>query len=138
MAPLQPKSPVLTFSQGYMEPVSTEGQIMNTNKTALKRGWFKKMVVIDSACRRFPVIRVEERGSDGPFWGLSLMHGRKVRVELFYGEPEQLSLGEVQELVCKAIRRDASFYEASEYSLDELQQGIRMSASFEEMFQWID
>ena len=134
----RPIFPVLTFSKGYMESVSKEAKIQQTNKTALKRGWFKKLYVIDSECRKFPVERLEELGSDGPLWGLSLMHGRKVRVELFYGEPQQMKLNEVKDLVCKAMGRDSSFYEASVLSLEEIQEKIRRSKSFEEMLEWID
>jgi hypothetical protein len=120
--------PIIEFSQGQVLGETSQEGLTTCSSRGLKSGWFKKLYLIDSACRGYPVEKVEKVGYANPFFGLSLMYGRRYRIDLQLGPAEQHDLGEVKRRVVKAMERNRSFWESG-YSLEELKQKVGAAES---------
>lgn len=128
--------PVLNFSYGekHIEVVENSDNLETCSSVAMKKGYFEKLLIVDSKGKLFSVKDVKKRSYAGPFWGFSLLYNRKLKVKLDLAEPVQLTLDDFKDRVCNVIDSDANFWSANADPKD-IKADIRKAKTFKEVIQ---
>ncbi len=87
-------------------------------RSALRRGFFSGMALVDSNGQTYAVREVSEAGTAGPFSGLRLLKSRRIRLSLELELGRKMDLPEVVALVTQAIERFPRQWEAVESTTD--------------------
>lgn len=117
-----------------MSVCSTEADFARATPHALHSGWFEGLLVVDSNGYAWTVLHAEklEGRSRRLFSGLFAPRVLTIRC-VYEDEPKQMSLQEVQGLVCRALDEDPNHWEA--YApLDQLKSRVICTESLSELF----
>jgi hypothetical protein len=130
--------PVLAFSQSLIYVINNLDAINICTKAGFKTGYYKKLVLIDSAYRKFKVIDAREvrtlfRLSVFDLLGL-LEFNPRWQVELVYAPPTSSSLDEVKQIISKAFTKDRYSWEEM-MDFEEFRDKIAAAASMEAIFE---
>lgn len=114
--------PALAVSPGnsflVVESIPATGSV-----TALRRGYFSRLYLFDSAGLRWPVVQVSALPSF-----LDRLLGRLVAVQLTFGAPELVPLGQIASDLCALVDADDDLY-CQFVSHEELKAMLRQAAS---------
>jgi hypothetical protein len=128
--------PLLALSsrQGVTEVYRDAEGLRTATSPALKRGWFDNLLLIDPEGQSYLVEGARTAGSAGPFWGLSLMHSRRVRVALEIRAAERLSLATVKEKLAEVMAAGRDYWD-SIHGLEDLERRIDDCATLSELIE---
>ena len=70
-------------------------------------------VAVDANLTRYELKAVRKVAPAGPLWGLSLMHGRRFRVEHIVASAAPTSLDELKALVCRAVQNNLNRWDSA-------------------------
>jgi hypothetical protein len=92
--------PVICFNQGIFEIMEDFDKLTTCNKLGLKRGWYNRLLIIDSLGKSIRVKSARKLHGVGRFWGYTVSLNQRIKVELTYdGEPFQMTVEEVRKHV---------------------------------------
>ena len=126
--------PVLCVKGSSVSVCNTEADFARATPHALRSGWFDGLLVVDSSGYAWTVSHAEKvEGHSGRLFA-GLFAPRVVTIRCVYEDaPKQISLQEVQELLCRAFEGDPNHWEAYA-SLDQLKTDVRNTQSLSELF----
>lgn len=108
------KFPVVSLqSPGMVEVFRNKDELGICSRTALKKGYFKGLLLIDSNGMQFKVISANKIGYIGPFFGFNIFLNQKLKVELKFSDKiDKISLDEFRKRVVKTFNQDRFFWES--------------------------
>lgn len=131
--------PVLSISKdSYLRVHIRPESLKTANALALRRQYFKEMVVIDAEGRTYEVTSVLDRVPANRWWGLQFMQPRLFRVNLAMAERTPLPLSKVKARVTSAIKQDLELWDA-DGEVDARLSRIRSASTLREVMsslQW--
>jgi hypothetical protein len=96
--------PVICFNQGIFEVKEDFYKLSTCSKYALKRGWYKSLLIIDSVGESIRVKSARKLHGIGRFWGYSIFLNQRIKVELTYdGEPFQITVEDLRKHVLDSL-----------------------------------
>lgn len=105
--PKMPTKPYLLFHPKFVETFNGESWECQMYQGYFALGWFKEdCFVIDSECRKFPLLDVISHGLACTIWNLlpgKHGYGRLINVEYVFGEPVQMEFGDIRDLYVERI-----------------------------------
>lgn len=126
--------PVLCFSQDIVSVSESADQLTTCSKVGLKKGYFRKLIIIDSAGALYKVNGAKKLCGVGPFWGYNIFLNQKIRVELSFKEnPSPVSLQEVKNMVFMSFRKWHGW--ATRGDFEELNDKITNAQTFSEVIE---
>jgi len=97
--------PVLEFSKGMVFPARSVEELEQCTKPALRRGFFKDLLLIDSGGKSLKIVGARKLRGVGPLFGFNIFLNQRIQVALTASGPEQMAgVEEVRRLVLSAIR----------------------------------
>ncbi|SCY35564.1 hypothetical protein [Desulfoluna spongiiphila] len=124
--------PVLCFSQGVIYIAVNEEALTTCNANAIKKGWFKKMVIVAPDGMKYTVSDARKIHGVGPFWGYNIFLNQKVKVGIdFEGKPSQVNVYDVKKLVEKSLESWDGW--VSSGSFNEIQEKIKEAKTIKEI-----
>jgi hypothetical protein len=120
------KFPVLVFSAQYLYVEMDALSLTTCTKAALRNGYFKGMVIVDSGGFLSKVREAKKLFGLGPFWGYNIFFNQVIRVELmFAAEPSKTTVEEVLLQVLSSFRGRSAWRSRDDYS--SLKSSIEMA-----------
>jgi hypothetical protein len=120
--------PALALSGPIAHVYFSWEQLTRCTSQALKNGWFKNLVLIDSSGRQFRLSNARKIGPAGPLWGFHPF-GRRVRiVPLITAEASAVTLSQVKVQVSRTIAADRAFW-SSGGALEALESDLASASS---------
>lgn len=99
--------PVLYVKGDRAGVIQKEETLTLCTAKALKDGWYKDLLIIDSRGRAYRVANVKKLHGVGLFGGYNLFFNRRLRVGLdLIQEPRPYTLNEIKEMIVNAVLRD--------------------------------
>ena len=75
--------PVMCFGDDLAEVLLNEEELTICGRSDLgKKGWFDGLQLVDSAGRRYRVVKAKKLHAIGPFWGFRLFLSQRIKVDL--------------------------------------------------------
>ncbi len=97
--------PVLEFSKGMVFPARSVEDLEQCTKRALRNGFFKDLLLIDSGGKSLKITGAKKLRGVGPFFGFNVFLNQRIQVALTASGPEQIvGVEQVRRLVLGAIR----------------------------------
>jgi hypothetical protein len=97
--------PVLRFVRGMVFPARNVDEITQCSKTALRKGFFRQQLIVDSAGRALKVEGARKLCGIGRFWGYNVFLNQRIKVELVLQESVQhMDPNELRQHVLHALR----------------------------------
>jgi len=128
--------PVICFHRQFALLVKDWENLTTTTKTALKRGNFDNLLIVDSTGQAVRVKGARRLHGIGPFGGYNIFLNQRIKVTLEYdGAPFQMSLEEVKERIFRSFEEWEGWSASSNF--EELQEQIQRSTSIKEIFEII-
>ena len=125
--------PVLGISGSAIIVYRTSDDLLTCGEDTLANGYLSRLRIIDSELREYPVLTANKVANVGLFGGWHPFYAsRRVRVELALAPGRNVTLGDVQESVIAAMRKDQSFWESAG-DLEEQFVEIRAIQSFSDL-----
>ena len=133
---MEVKYPAILFdSPTIFEVVEREEQLTICSKTALRRGYYKKLRIFDSSGRSYLINSAKKIGTLGRFWGYNFFLNQTVRVELeFSKKVEETFLEDLKEKILNAFDKGRNFW-GSRGDLPELKKLVREAKTHFELIQ---
>ena len=124
--------PVLEFSKGMIFAARSVEELEQCTKPALRSGFFKDLLLIDSGGRSLKIAGARKLRGVGPFFGFNIFLNQKIQVALTTSGPERIvGVEEVRQLVLSAIRGKQEW--SSMENSDELVAIVRRAQSISEI-----
>lgn len=129
----RPQYPVLAFSQGLVDSESSEEALTTCSSIALKHGYYRGMIIIDSAGRCFFVENATKLHGVGPFRGYNIFLNQTIRVALVFDEhrTEQMKTADVRAKVLDRMGPNSDWATRGDY--EELTMRVRDAMTVREM-----
>jgi len=124
--------PALCFSQGTIVAANSYEELTACSTVALRRGWFRDLLLVDCAGHGYDIAGARRRGYVGPFWGFRLFR-RMIRVKPKVASgPFDVSLGALKDRIVEVVEDDeASWAEIA--PVKEIKSKVRSAAVHEEI-----
>lgn len=107
--------PVLRFVGGMVFPASSSDDARTCSKTALKKGFFRHQLIVDSEGTTAIVRGARKVRGVGPFWGYNLFLNQRILVALDAEIGPSMSLEEARSKVLRALRGPQRWDSADTY-----------------------
>jgi len=126
------KYPALVFSRGMVFPARSADDLSLANRAALKNGYFSGQLIVDSTGKAVKIKDAKKLHGVGPFFGYNIFLNQRIKVELLPdGQPSQKDVGDVRDLVLKALRGNQGWNASGDY--DELVASAERAKSISEI-----
>ncbi len=126
--------PVICFSQNIVRVKRTENELSTCNRLALKNGWYRGMLIVDSSGTALRVKDARTLRGIGFFWGYGLLRSRRVIAELAVADPPSTkSVGDLKEVVLESFRKHHGWSSRGDFA--ELKLRIRKATTISEIIE---
>jgi hypothetical protein len=124
--------PAVCFSQGTILAASSHDQLTTCSTLELRRGWYRDLLLVDSAGHGYNIAGARRTGYLGPFWGFRLFR-RMLRVKPKVASgPFDVSLAALKERIIEMLDDDEAYW--SEIAgLKEIKSKVRSAATHREI-----
>jgi hypothetical protein len=124
--------PVILFGKDFVDVSSTQNDLTTTTSTALKKGVFSDLLLVDSRAMAVKITGAKTVGGIGPFGGYNIFGNRKIRIELeTRGTPDPIAIDQVKTRVLKDFRKWHGW--ASRGDFEALSERIRNAQTVREI-----
>lgn len=131
------KFPVICINRNMLRIRHDEESLTTTTKAGLKNGMFDNLLIIDVTGKAHRVSKAKKLHGVGAFWGYNIFLNQKIKVQLiFEGEPYDISLDQVRELIFKDLRNWHGW--SSREDFNELKQKVREASSISQLIQGLE
>lgn len=126
--------PLLQFSQGLINVAKTEEPLTTCSAVALRNGWFKSQLLVDSNGRAVRIQGAKKLHIIWHHWKSMIFLNPIMRVELtFVGEPFSMPINEVRKRVLSSFEKWHGWSTRGDF--EELQKSIESAQSISEIIQ---
>lgn len=132
------KYPVITFAESSIIYFArNQDDLTISSIKGWRNGFYNSLNIIDSEGNSFDVQEAKKVGYAGLFWGISIISGQKIRVELIYTKANKgLSVVDFKEKILKQLKKDKHFWNAGG-NFDELIVKVRNGKSYKEIIAYL-
>ena len=126
--------PVLAIKNNLIFSYSNEDKLTTCSRPSYKKGFHKKLEIIDSNLNQFIVKEANVIKGVGPFWGLNWKYGRLYKVKLIVEKSKViLTVDDLKVKIFRCDRKNPNFLKIV-VGYEEIISKVEKAETFEEIF----
>jgi hypothetical protein len=129
--------PVVSFSKtGLMYIAKNIDDLSVCSNRGWRSGFYSGLTIVDSSGMAIKIREARKIGTVGFLWGLSLVWGQRIKVELIEEGRDKMAIDRFKERVCRQLEKDRHFWNSGG-NLDNSILNIKMLGSHKEINEYL-